>query len=209
MLKLWVWKNSVRLLESNSQTFSNKIKGVNLKAILIIEYGIRCLHGVTAPPAFVRNKKKLDDAIYGDTTDTLLMKFKRDGERDIEKISFAVEDSRSRQIAEGVFSLDGFTEEGSDTQSNLSIQFGDDTHDCSIWSVNHYLGLNWRPYVIEKPVEALREFGTGSGTSAISGGMNSLHKKIDQTTALLGHLAQKYDLLQDQLALSDCQSLAA
>lgn len=121
----------------------------------------------------------LDDAIYSDTTGTLLMKFKRDGERDIEKISFAMEELRTKQIAEGIFSFDCFTDKGSDTQSNLAIKYGEETRDCSIWSVNHYLGLNRHPYVIEKSVEALREFGTGCGTSAISGGMNLLHKKIE------------------------------
>ena len=121
----------------------------------------------------------LNEDIYSDTTGTLLMKFKRDGERDIEKISHAMEELRSKQIDEGIFSFDCFTDKGSNTHSNLAIKYGDQGRECSIWSVNHYLGLNRHPYVIEKSIEAVREFGTGCGTSAISGGMNSLHKKIE------------------------------
>jgi len=121
----------------------------------------------------------LNNDIYGDTTGTLLMKFKRDGERDIELISSAMEDLRQKQIAEGIFAFDCFTDRGSDTQSRLALQYGGETRDCSIWSVNHYLGLNRHPYVIQKASEALHEFGTGCGTSAISGGMNALHKRIE------------------------------
>lgn len=121
----------------------------------------------------------LNNDIYGDTTGTLLMKFKRDGERDIELISTAMEDLRQKQIAEGIFSFDCFTDRGSDTQSRLALEHGGESRECSIWSVNHYLGLNRHPYVIQKSSEALHAFGTGCGTSAISGGMNALHKQIE------------------------------
>lgn len=118
-------------------------------------------------------------AIYNDTTGTLLMKFKRNGIRDIEKISDAMNELRNKQIEEGIFSFDCFTDSGSNTESNLSIELSGEKRACSIWSVNHYLGLNRHPYVIEKSIDAAREFGTGCGTSAISGGMNLLHKKIE------------------------------
>lgn len=50
--------------------------------------------------------------------------------------------------------------------------------DCSIWSINHYLGLNRHPYVIAKAKESLDIYGTGCGTSAMSGGHSQLHKNL-------------------------------
>lgn len=121
----------------------------------------------------------LTEDIYSDTTGTLLMKFKHQGIRDVEEISNAMNALRSKQIEEGIFSFDCFTDTGSNTQSNLAIESGGETRSCTIWSINHYLGLNRHPYVIEKSIQAMRKFGTGSGTSAISGGMSALHKEIE------------------------------
>jgi 8-amino-7-oxononanoate synthase len=122
---------------------------------------------------------KTIDSIYGDTTGTLLMKMKKSGERDVEKISAAMDALRQKQIKEGIFSFDCFTSQGSDTQSQMAIVPDGETRDCSIWSINHYLGLNRHPHVIERSIAAVREFGTGCGTSAISGGMSALHKQIE------------------------------
>ena len=118
--------------------------------------------------------------IYNDTTGTLLMKFKRDGIRDIEIISEAMDALRQKQIEEGIFSFDCFTDKGSHAESNLAMEYGSTPKHCSIWSINHYLGLNRHAYIIEKSIEAVREFGTGCGTSAISGGMSQLHKQIEE-----------------------------
>jgi glycine C-acetyltransferase len=117
--------------------------------------------------------------IYNDTTGTLLMKLKRDGVRDIETISHAMDELRKQQISAGVFGFDCFTDKGSHTHSNLSMINDGMSHECIIWSINHYLGLNRHPYVIEKAISAVRDFGTGCGTSAMSGGMNALHKQIE------------------------------
>jgi 7-keto-8-aminopelargonate synthetase-like enzyme len=54
---------------------------------------------------------------------------------------------------------------------------------CSVWSVNHYLGLNRHPYVIQKAKDALEVYGTGSGTSAMSGGQCELHKALRERFA--------------------------
>lgn len=116
---------------------------------------------------------------YEETTGTLLMKLKRDGERDIEKISLAMDALRQQQISQGIFSFDCYTDKGSHTHSKLTIKQGEPGRDCIIWSINHYLGLNRHPYVMERAIRAVQEFGTGCGTSAISGGMNALHKQIE------------------------------
>lgn len=52
--------------------------------------------------------------------------------------------------------------------------------DCSIWSINHYLGFNRHPYVIQKAKETLDIYGTGCGTSAMSGGHSQLHKNLQE-----------------------------
>lgn len=121
----------------------------------------------------------INERLYHETTGTLLLKLKREGERDVEKISFAIDELRQQQIKEGIYSFDCFTDKGSQTHSKLAMTLDGPPQECSIWSINHYLGLNRHPYVIQKAIEAVNEFGTGCGTSAISGGMNILHKKIE------------------------------
>lgn len=116
--------------------------------------------------------------LYENTTGTLLRKLKMQGETNIDKIAEAMDDLRNRQLKEGIFSFDSFTETGSDAFTKLSTSLGGEKKACIIWSVNHYLGLNRHPDVIAKSISAIEEFGTGCGTSAISGGMNSIHKKI-------------------------------
>ena len=118
--------------------------------------------------------------IYQDTTGTLLMKMKKGSSRDIDSISEAMDELREKQLEEGIFSFDGFTSEGSNAFVGVSTSLDDEVKECTVWSINHYLNLNRHPYVIEKAVEATRKFGTGCGTSAISGGMNTLHKNIEQ-----------------------------
>jgi len=49
-----------------------------------------------------------------------------------------------------------------------------------IWNVNHYLGMNRHPEVIEYAKQCIEKYGTGSGTSMVSGGMNELHRAIEQ-----------------------------
>lgn len=48
----------------------------------------------------------------------------------------------------------------------------------TIWSINHYLGLNRDEQLINAGIEAFSKYGTGSGTSAMSGGHCELHKEI-------------------------------
>lgn len=117
--------------------------------------------------------------IYANSLGTLLLTMRRTTPGNVDCWSEAMHDLRQRQLAEGIFSYDFFTETGSDAGAPMCVALGQPPKDCTIWSINHYLGLNRHPYVIERVVETVRIFGTGSGTSAMSGGMNSLHRRIE------------------------------
>ena len=117
---------------------------------------------------------------YANTLGTLLLNMRRKGISDVDAWADAMHDLRQRQLAEGIFSYDFFTKTGSDASSPMCVALGQPSKDCTIWSINHYLGLNRHPDVVEKVVETVRAFGTGSGTSAMSGGMNSLHRCIEE-----------------------------
>ncbi len=78
----------------------------------------------------------------------------------------------------GEWSYDRYQHDGSSGNSVVCSPGSSDSKHCSIWSVNHYLGLNRHPYVINKVVETVKKYGTGSGTSAMSGGHSHLHKDL-------------------------------
>lgn len=120
------------------------------------------------------------ESIYKDTTGTLLMKLKKSGVTDLDQMSRAMDNLRRKQLDNGIYSFDNFTESGSDAFAKMSATLEDEKKGCTVWSVNHYLGLNRHPDVIEASINAIKEYGTGCGTSAISGGMNTLHKKIEE-----------------------------
>lgn len=119
------------------------------------------------------------ESIYEDTTGTLLMKLKKRGVTDLDQLSSAMDDLRKKQLESGIYSFDNFSESGSDALASMSATLEEDKKSCTVWSVNHYLGLNRHPDVIKASINAIEKYGTGCGTSAISGGMNTLHKKIE------------------------------
>jgi 8-amino-7-oxononanoate synthase len=90
---------------------------------------------------------------------------------------------RMQEEANLFYSYDGYTEGGSSHAAVVSD--GRRSRACTMWSINHYLGLNRHPRVIEAGQRALAEFGTGCGTSAMSGGLSSLHKQIETRIASL------------------------
>ncbi|MGI2328154.1 aminotransferase class I/II-fold pyridoxal phosphate-dependent enzyme [Planococcus sp. YIM B11945] len=75
---------------------------------------------------------------------------------------------------------DRYLEGGAATLMNVITEGSGEIQECILWNVNHYLSLNRNRNVIEKAVRALNQYGTGSGTSASSCGMTSLHKEIEQ-----------------------------
>ncbi|RNC28783.1 MAG: putative pyridoxal phosphate-dependent acyltransferase [Candidatus Dichloromethanomonas elyunquensis] len=78
---------------------------------------------------------------------------------------------------------DRYLENGPSTFMNVVTEHSGVKKECILWCVNHYLSLNRNSNVIEKACNAMRQFGTGCGTSASSCGMTSLHKNIEQKLA--------------------------
>lgn len=78
---------------------------------------------------------------------------------------------------------DRYLEGGSSAVSVVCSDYNKTKRLCSIWSINHYLGLNRHPYVIEKTISAVRNYGTGCGTSAMSGGHSEMHKALQTRLA--------------------------
>lgn len=104
------------------------------------------------------------------------------GITDVKVVSEMMENLKRLQISSGIFySYDGYTSNGSATE--VCISDGHMSNDCVMWSINHYLGLNRHPKVIAAAQGAVAEYGTGCGTSAMSGGFSTLHKKLETRLA--------------------------
>lgn len=90
---------------------------------------------------------------------------------------------REEQAQKHMFSADLFTERGSDTVASIVSGTTGESRECIVWSLNLYLGLNRNPRVIEKTRAATLRYGTGCGTSAPSGGHNTMHREIETRVA--------------------------
>jgi glycine C-acetyltransferase len=104
---------------------------------------------------------------------------KKSGVTDIKEIAQKTFEHQKEQERLGLASTGGFTKLGSNSVAEILGAFDDSGRDCIFWCANHYLGLNRNKRVIEKTREAISLYGTGSGTSGMSGGMCSLHKEIE------------------------------
>ncbi|EJC80203.1 7-keto-8-aminopelargonate synthetase-like enzyme [Rhizobium leguminosarum bv. trifolii WSM2297] len=98
-------------------------------------------------------------------------------------VADAYHEVKSQQSISGVWCYDNFTERGSNSAGVVKSDAYTVERDCIIWPVNHYLGLNRHPTVVDAASKALQQFGTGCGTSAMSGGHCSLHKQAEKRLA--------------------------
>ncbi len=114
-------------------------------------------------------RKQLDDA----------------GISDISEIADRVQLAKDFQCEKQIFAHDRFLEKGSNIVSNVCNGYNNEYKECIIWTLNHYLNLNRNPNVIKAAKEALNEFGTGCGTSALSAGKASIHKKLEKRLQLM------------------------
>ncbi|MEA5570452.1 aminotransferase class I/II-fold pyridoxal phosphate-dependent enzyme [Calothrix sp. UHCC 0171] len=102
------------------------------------------------------------------------------GITDIEELSNKLYEHYQQQVNLGLYSNGRYTESGSGVKATVISTHGDKNEECILWCMNHYLGLNRNQNVIDKVCQAVQKYGTGSGTSALSGGMSTLHKQVEQ-----------------------------
>lgn len=102
---------------------------------------------------------------------------------DIRAVANGYHAVKTSQSETGVWCYDNFTDGGSTSHGLVRSDTHAGARECVIWPINHYLGLNRHPKVIESAVAALRNFGTGCGTSAMSGGHSALHKVAEKRLA--------------------------
>ncbi|MEK6558048.1 MAG: aminotransferase class I/II-fold pyridoxal phosphate-dependent enzyme [Candidatus Margulisiibacteriota bacterium] len=82
---------------------------------------------------------------------------------------------------QGFFPYDRIIKNGSRQNGVIQEKGSADKSNCLIWTNNLYLGLNQHPRVIKAAQEATKIYGTGSGTSALSGGFCELHAGLINT----------------------------
>jgi glycine C-acetyltransferase len=119
-------------------------------------------------------------------TDQIGLIRKRCADNGITKISDiaqAYTELRDIQAKAGFWCYENFTEKGSNSSGIVSSEAIELSKQCVIFPINHYLGLNRHPDVIQAGIEALQNYGTGCGTSAMSGGHNRLHKTLEKRLA--------------------------
>jgi 7-keto-8-aminopelargonate synthetase-like enzyme len=102
---------------------------------------------------------------------------------DVSMVANAYHELKSQQSASQLWCYDNFTEAGSNSTGLVKSDVHAAEKNCVIWPINHYLGLNRHPLVINAAIEALKMFGTGCGTSAMSGGHSRLHKDLEKRLA--------------------------
>ena len=104
----------------------------------------------------------------------------REGVYDLKTIAREYREQQEHLINSKLWAHDRYLETSSNARARVVTPDSASFKDCSIWSINHYLGLNRHPYVINKAKEAIDLYGTGCGTSAMSGGHSLLHKNLQK-----------------------------
>ncbi len=113
----------------------------------------------------------------------LRTELQREGTKSLPEIADALHSARRTQSEANIYSPELITGGGSDAEAEIISVGTGARRDCIVWSLNLYLGLNRHPAVIERATAALQRFGTGSGTSAPSGGLNTMHAEIASRVA--------------------------
>lgn len=106
----------------------------------------------------------------------------REGVYNLKEIASEYHAQQQHLISQLQWTHDHYLKTSSDANAEVCTS-SQESRQCSIWSINHYLGLNRHPYVIQKAQEALELYGTGCGTSAMSGGHSQLHKDLQKRFA--------------------------
>lgn len=126
-------------------------------------------------------------ALGGQILGRMRMELMRRGVTDVMQVAEELQRVKEEQSQAHLYASDLFTAEGSDSVVQVVSGTTGITRECIVWSLNLYLGLNRVPRVIEKVKDAVGRFGTGSGTSAPSGGLSALHHEIETRVADMVH----------------------
>ena len=106
----------------------------------------------------------------------------------VSEIADNCEALRQKQIAAELWCYENYTESGSHSEGVVKSASSPASQHSVIWSINHYLSLNRHPEVIQAAIQALQQYGTGNGTSAVCGGNNKLHVDLE---CRLAHILRK------------------
>ncbi|MGR5187876.1 hypothetical protein ACPV3S_20870, partial [Photobacterium damselae] len=99
----------------------------------------------------------------------------------IDAIGSAYLNKQNKLITQQQWGYDSALMKGSQARADILFSDNEDIKEnVSVWSINHYLGLNRSEKMMEAAIETIKMYGTGSGTSAMSGGHSELHKELQQ-----------------------------
>ena len=107
----------------------------------------------------------------------------KNGIYDLRAIAKEFHEQKTHLDQLGQWTHDRYLKQSSHARAKVRTETSSNFKECSVWSINHYLGLNRHPYVIRKAQEATAIYGSGCGTSAMSGGHSQLHKDLQKRFA--------------------------
>lgn len=108
-----------------------------------------------------------------------MMRSDDDDMADLDKKAILAHFAVGAQNKKGVFPYNRFVKSGSRPFASIVSPDEEVEKDCIVWCSNHYLGFNRDPETIKAAHAALDEYGTGCGTSAVSGGFSAIHKELE------------------------------
>lgn len=101
----------------------------------------------------------------------------------LEQLTTALYEQKNAQIAADLYTQDRYCATGSDSTAVICDPHHERSRTCVSWCINHYTGLNRHPEVLRAAQEAIELYGTGAGTSGMSGGMCHIHKQLEAELA--------------------------
>ncbi|QUM88816.1 aminotransferase class I/II-fold pyridoxal phosphate-dependent enzyme [Moritella sp. 36] len=99
-----------------------------------------------------------------------------------EKVT-ACDEAVDKLIQKDLFSYNRYVEHGHAANSIVCDPDNNTKRECVSFVTNHYLGLNRHPEVIAASVRATKVYGTGTGTSAMAGGLIDSHHFLQNSLA--------------------------
>lgn len=93
----------------------------------------------------------------------------------------------SKQKEHHLYTLDRYPDHASNNIAHIKTPDNRHNQSCIMWCTNLYLGLNRHPKLIKKAKSMLDDYGTGSGTSSVSGGLSQIHISLQDSLSKFLH----------------------